>query len=264
MRLPHLVVAGSLALASAEASAQRCDLPGYAVVVQAADGAPLDTAYLNALARALAFRWQTPSARRADHAGWRRVRLRRLPPEPRWADDWSPESQHRAEMLLTVRRNGRLRAADPAPASGDRNFDRSLRTIATEPIPGAPDIPALPEGFTGDSLLVRVRFGAPDVPEGAGVVRFASAQTAVQLIPGTLEVVPRGNSGGRGGTSPSATVKYDVSADGTVMPSTVEILESSSPELTAAIREGLMRARFVAATSNCRPIAMSVLQRFGN
>lgn len=264
MRLTCLAVAGSLVFASAEAAAQRCALPGYALVVQATEGAPLDSAYLNALARSLAFRWQTPSARRADHSGWRRVRVRTLPPEPRWADDWSPETQHRAEMLLTIRRNGRLRAAEPAPASGDRTFDRSLRSIATEPMPGAPDLPELPAGVSGDSIVVRLLFGAEQIPEGAGVIRFASEQSSVQLIPGTLEVVPRGNSSGRGGTAPRATVKYDVSADGVVTPSSVEILESSSPELTAAIREGLMRARFVAATSNCRPIAMSVLQRFGN
>jgi hypothetical protein len=43
----------------------------------------------------------------------------------------------------------------------------------------------------------------------------------------------------------------------------IEILESSDRELSDVIRSGLLRARFEPAESNCRPITMTVVQRFG-
>ena len=249
-----LTVQGSAAVA-------QCQAPGYPLVVRAAADVGLDTVYLNAVARAFAYRWQVPSQRRNDFAGWRRVRHRTLPPEPRWADDWSPSASHRARMRVTVYANDRLRAADPEPASGDRVFDRSLRTIATDPMPLAPALPAFPAAAGPDSLILEVTFGSADTSGIVGTARFAASQGRVVVHPGTLNV-----EAPRGATTPSlqrgATVKYDVTELGVVSPSSIEVLDSSDRELSDAIRDGLLRARFQPAESNCRPITMTVIQRF--
>lgn len=59
-----------------------------------------------------------------------------------------------------------------------------------------------------------------------------------------------------------ATIKYDVNERGQVVPSSVEILDSSDRELVDAIRAALARARFRAAEQGCRPITMTVVQTF--
>lgn len=235
---------------------------GYALVVRATGEPVLDSALLSSIARAVAYRWEVPSKRRNEFAGLQRLRTRTLPPEPRWADDWTPGEQHRAVVSLTLHRNRKVRIGEPRPASGDVLFDRSLRSIASDPMPGAPALPAIPNGLQGDSLVVEVLFGAPETADGPGVIRFAASQSPVQLVPGTLLVVPTSSS-----NTPSAqrraTVKYDVTELGHVVPSSLEILESSDRELTNAIRDGLMRAQFRPAMSNCRAISLSVVQRFG-
>jgi hypothetical protein len=235
---------------------------GYPISVRFLGEGTLDSGYLGALAHAVAYRWQAPSRRRADFRGLSRVKTVLQTPEPRWPDDWSPSDAHRAAATLVTFRNGRMRMTDPSPASGDKSFDRSLRTIATDPTPGAPDPPPFPPDVPGDSLVFSVAFGGADVLDGPGVIRFAASQEPVHLVPGSLEVVPRAGSrvpaSGRG-----AVVKYDVNEFGNVAPLSIEILESSDRELTDAIRTGLLRARFRPAVSNCRPIAMSVVQLFG-
>jgi hypothetical protein len=245
------------------AAVAQCQAPGYPLLVRAAADVPLDTVYLNAVARAFAYRWQVPSQRRNDFAGWRRVRHRTLPPEPRWADDWAPAASHRARMRVTVYANGQVRAADPEPASGDRVFDHSLRTIATDPMPGAPALPALPAAAGPDSLVLDVTFGPADTSGIVGIARFAASQGRVVVQPGTLNVeVPRGAT--RSSALPrGATVKYDVTELGVVPPTSIEVLDSSDRELSDAIRNGLLRARFQPAESNCRAITMTVVQRFG-
>jgi hypothetical protein len=244
-------------------AAAQCRAPGYPLVVRAVGDVPLDTVYLNAVAWAFAYRWQVPSPQRNDFTGWRRVRHRTLPPEPRWADDWMPSDSHRARMLITVYRNGRLRAADPLPVSGDPVFDRSLRTIATDPMPRAPDLPEFPAAAGPDSLLLDVTFGSADTSGIVGIARFAGSQAPARVIPGTLNI-----QAPRRATTPSvvqrgAIVKYDVTAVGAVDGNSIEILESSDRELSDVIRSGLLRARFEPAESNCRPITMTVVQRFG-
>lgn len=253
----------ALALGSGPLAAQ-CVGAGYPLHVTALAPSQIDSAYLHAAARALADRWQVPSTKRSEYSSWRRVRNRTLPPAPRWADDWSPDASHRARMTVTLFRDGKLRAAEPSSASGDRLFDRSLRTLATDPMPGATALPPFPSGITADSLVLELRFGEQEVPAGAGVVRFAFAQQPVRLIPGTLEV-----NAPRGARTPAvserrAVVKYDVDTDGSVPAASIEILESSDRDLVAAIRDGLAKARFKPAENDCRPIRMTVLQRFGN
>lgn len=110
--------------------------------------------------------------------------------------------------------------------------------------------------------MIELLFGVPDIVDGPGVIRFAASQSPVQLVPGTLEVVPRAGSN-TPSTARRATVKYDVTEQGNVLPASLEILESSDAELTSAIRDGLLRARFRPAVSNCRAISMSVVQQFG-
>ncbi len=259
-----MIIVGLLLLAFSRASPQEPCAPGGYVVAVTAVGTPsVDSAYLEAFARSAAYRWQVPSRQRATYSNWRRVRRRTLPPEPRWADDWRPEGPHRAQLSITVFRNGKLRAGDPDSASGDRDFDRSLRSIANDPMPGAPPIPTFPGGVSGDSLVVRLYFGYDSVPLPHGVIRFAAEQTPVRLTSAPLSVTaPRGPgtlpSGSRG-----AVFKYDVTEMGEILPGSVEVLESSDHDYEVAVRDNLLRQHFQAATQNCRPITMSVVQRFG-
>jgi hypothetical protein len=223
-----------------------------------------DSAFLTELARAFAYRWQTPSRKRQDFTGWRGMRNRTLPPEPRWADDWSPTAVHRAHMRVVLQRNGRLRADEPDSASGDRIFDSSLRSIAIAPMPKAPELPPLPADVAADSVVLFVTFGDTATAEGPSrTIFFAAAQRPVEIVPGTLDIVAPRTSTTPSAAERRAIVKYDVTEDGTVPPLSIEILQSSDRELANAISDGLRRARFRPAESNCRPIAMTVVQRFG-
>lgn len=252
-----------LALKARPLTAQ-CVGAGYPLRVAALAPSQLDSAYLHAAARAFSERWQVPSTKRSEYSSWRRVRNRTLPPAPRWADDWSPGEAHRARMIVTVFRDGKLRAADPSPASGDRLFDRSLRTIATDPMPGASPPPPIPAGITADSIALVVLLGEQEVHGEAGISRFAFAQQPVRLIPGSLEVNAPRSARTPAASERRAVVKYDVDADGSVPAASIEILESSDRDLAAAIRDGLAKARFKPAENDCRAIRMTVLQRFGN
>ena len=245
--------------------AQQCpgvdSMQGYPLTVSWAAGSGPDSAWLGAFGRAAAFRWQTPSRRRGDVSGWRRVRERTLPPEPRWADDWSPSALHRAEMAVTVYADGRLRAGDPGPASGDPFFDRTLPTIVNAPMPGAPRWPDWPYGMASDSVVLLLSFGIEDVPGPHAVVRFAAQQSPVRVLPGTLRVAAPGGSAS-GGLTRRVTVKYDVTEAGTVAAGSIEVVDSPDPSLSRAIRRALGAARFEPAQSNCRPVRTSVVQTF--
>jgi hypothetical protein len=244
-----------------------CPVPaevrGYPVTVVRVDGAPLDSAYAAALADAVARRWETPSPGRGRHPGLGRVANRVHTPEPLWADDWVPEDRHTARIAATLHRDGGVRAVVVEAASGDRLYDRSLESIfgsrAAEPA-----LP-FPGSLAEDSIRVRVWLGVE--PEGGGGpgVRFAAQQSPVRVVPGSLQVfAPPGGPGARPGARPSATVKYDVDADGALVPGSVQVLRSSGAEFSRRVTEGVRRARFVPAQANCRPVARSVAQRFGD
>jgi hypothetical protein len=240
-----------------------CPVPagmqGYPVWVRAADGAALDSAYARSLADAAARRWEPPSPRRRTFPGLDRLRERIQPPEPRWPDDWRPQARHAARVEVTLRRGARPGEARVTAASGDRAFDRSVAALFTDGAPGAPELPALPAG--ADSLRVAVHFGtAPD--GGAPAVRFAVQQAPLSVVPGTLQVA-RPQTPGTSIAPPSATVKYDVTADGRIIPTSIEVLDSTDRAMEQGIRAGLLRARFVPAQSDCRAVDLSVVQQFG-
>ncbi|MBX7118264.1 MAG: hypothetical protein K1X31_04610 [Gemmatimonadaceae bacterium] len=267
LRLGALVGAALGALAAAPLAAQDapkpdapCGPPGYLFAVEAPDFADADSAWLAGAARALAYRWPVPSKRRDSYANWRRVRRRILPPEPRWADDYEPAPGLRARFTIVLTRRGRPRISDPAPASGDELFDHSLRAIITDPLPASPDLPGVPAGL--DSLVLVVHLGAVPDTVRAGVVHFATGQRRVEPMPGALQFeVPRSaETAMRNGRY--ATVKYDVSAGGQVIASSVEILDSSDREIVDAVRGALVNARFRPAEQGCRAVAMTVVQVF--
>jgi hypothetical protein len=268
-RLP-LLVAVAAALVAAPGDAQEspfttraCPVPagmqGYPVWVKAADGTTLDSGYARALADAVARRWEPPSARRRTFPGLNRLRDRIQPPEPRWPDDWRPAQSHLAAVEITLRRGRRPGEARVTAPSGDRTFDGSVSALFTAPAPGAPELPALPAG--ADSVRVAVHFGsAPE--DGAGVVRFAVQQSPVSVVPGTLNVArPQGPGATR--EPPAVTVKYDVDASGRIVPTSIDVLASEDRSMDQAIRAGLLRASFVPAHSDCRSVALSVVQVFG-
>jgi len=235
------------------------DDAGYPVVATAlAESA--DSEWLTAVASAAAYRWRVPSRRRNAYEGWERVQHRILPPEPRWADDWDPRESGRAVVRLTIRRDGRQHRAEVVQGSGNRAFDRSLETIASHPMPGSPALPGLPPGETGDSVVVTLTFGdTPDI-DPRGIVRFAAVQTRIELETRSLAVQrPPGYSG----NFPRMTVKYDVTTEGRVDPVSIEFVRTRGAEFEHQIRDALMKARFRPPTSNCRPIAQSVVQTIG-
>jgi len=235
---------------------------GYPLSVLALDSGTLDTLFLRDLARTAAFRWQTPSPGRRRHTGWRQVRHRTLPPEPRWADDWTPDSTHRAVLAVTLHREGREPAVAARGESGDRLFYRSLQSVFDDPMPGAPPLPAFPSGTTGDSVRLELHFGAIPPSGEYRTVRFAAQQRPVRLLPGTLRVTQPPGAGGR--RPPSAIVKYDVGTDGRMVAGSFQVLEASDRAFGRSVGDALAQARFTPAESNCRPIAHTVLQAFGS
>lgn len=239
-------------------STSGCPLPpdavGYPVTVTALDGVPLDSAWLAQWARAVAHRWQVPSRRRAAHANYRRVRARVLPDAPRWADDWAPDSRHRAELVITIQQD-RVGPMEVRAKSGDAIFDRSLASIIDDPMPAAPEWPALP---TGVPSPVRLQVGLgiePEPGDRGAVVRFARQQRPVRIIPGTLRVA--GRAGDR------AVVKYDVNVQGGMVPGTFELLAGGSGGFAREVESGLMAARFTPAQGDCVPVRLTVVQSFG-
>lgn len=250
-------------LAAAPAAAQSCPdadpEAGYPITATV-DEPAADSAWLTSVARAAAYRWRVPSRRRGAYAGWERVERRILPPEPRWADDWTPGGAHRAILRLVLYRDGRRPRRELVSASGDGRFDGSLASIVDDPMPGAPPLPELPAGWNADSLVVLLTFGEEPETAVRGRVRFAAAQTPVELHRNTLRVLPpRGFSR----SFPRTTVKYDVREDGRVDVRSIEFLRPVPHAVERAIRDGLRGARFSPATSNCRPVAQTVVQTFG-
>jgi hypothetical protein len=238
-------------------------VPGYPMWVRA-EGAEVDSVYLHALAGALARRWEPPSPRRGTFPGLERLRNRLQPPEPRMPDDWAPEARHTARVQATLSARGRPGEPRIVQGSGDRGFDRTLSTAFHDGAPGAPELPPFPAGL--DSLRVTVGFGLR--PEaGAQTVRFAAQQEGVRVV--TLDVrinpVPRrdGPIGMAMSGSEEAVIKYDVGENGRVDPGSIELLHGGRGGLAEAIRNGLAVARFQPAVSNCRPIPLTVVQRFG-
>ncbi len=227
---------------------------GYPVSVTVLDGVPRDTAWLGEWARAVAHRWQVPSRRRGAHTNFRRVRTRVLPDAPRWADDWTPETRHRAELVITVGRDG-VGPVEVRQSSGDPIFDRTLTSIVDDPMPASPEWPALPEGV---ATPVRLAVGLGIEPtEGvrAGLIRFARQQRPVRVVPGTLRV--------NGQAGDQAVVKYDVGGDGRMLPGTFQLLDGGFGRFGRAVESGLMSARFTPAQGDCVPIALTVVQSFG-
>lgn len=231
---------------------------GYPVSAMSADGG-VTAEWLAAVVRSAAYRWRVPSRRRSAHVGWERVHRRVLPPEPRWADDWKPGDAHRASANLVLHRVGRRNRLELVEGSGDEAFDESLESIVHSPMPASLDLPPLPAG-AGDSIVVRLTFGSVPGDSTAALIRFAAHQTPGRLEHGTLRVEP---PAGHRGSFPALTVKYDISEQGTVSPASLEFVRSPGRAFEEAVRDGLARARFVAPTSNCRPVAQSVVQTFG-
>jgi hypothetical protein len=266
--IPLLVLTAALATTPAAAQdspfqARACPVPaalqGYPVWVKAADGTALDSAWARSVAEAVARRWEPPSRRRASYPGLSRLRNRIFPPEPRWPDDWAPSPNHRARVEVTLRRGARPGEAIVATPSGDRTFDRSLPGLFRDPAPGSPELPALPAGV--DSVRLAVGFGTEAEP-GAGAVRFAAQQSPVEVVPGSLNVERPPSAGPRGPVA-AVTVKYDVDASGRIVTGSIDLLESTDPAMGNAVRAGLLRAQFRPAQSNCRPVALTVVQQFG-
>lgn len=268
MRLIISLTVLAVMLAATSLQSQECPGgdPGSGYPIAATfDGAmPADSAWLAAVAGASAYRWRVPSRRRNAYAGWERVQRRLLPPEPRWADDWSPEASHRAVLRVVLFRNERKPRVDVIKPSGDKRFDETVASMVEDPMPASPALPGLPPGSERDSIVVHLTLG--DIPSAGvqGVVRFAAVQTRVELVRNSLQVVPTvGTSPGRPASVPPVTVKYDVRENGTVDEASIEFLSGAASGMEMAIREGLRLARFKPATSNCRPIAQSVVQTFG-
>lgn len=252
-----------------------CPLPavavGYPVAAWSASPSQVDTAYLSAFARASAHRWRVPSRRR--DISWKRVSGRVVPPEPRWADDWRPGRGHHAELAVWVDRAGAVLHMELRRPSGDELFDASLHSALDDPLPNSPLLPTFTSSMRPDSILVILSFGetpadstaasAASAQSARGVARFAVHQAPARLVGGKLQ-----SSGltvvvaavGPRPPPPTATVKYDVDVTGKMLPGSVEVLSSSTPQYASYVQEALGRAEFIPAQSNCRPVPVTVLQ----
>ena len=58
-------------------------------------------------------------------------------------------------------------------------------------------------------------------------------------------------------------MKYVIGGTGRVDPASLEFVRSAGVRFDEAIRAGLRDARFRPPTSNCRPVAQTVVQTFG-
>lgn len=255
-------------VSAAPALSQKCPdvdpARGYALAATFEGATPADSAWLATTARVAAYRWKVPSRRRNSYAGWERVQRRLLPPEPRWADDWSPEANHRAQYRVVMFRDGRTPRGEIITPSGDKRFDETLKSIVDDPMPASPPLPQLPAGSAADSMSVVLTFGEIPTTGVQGLVRFAAVQTPIELDRGSLQVVAvPSTSSGRPALPPPFTVKYDVRENGTVDDLSIEFLSGTSSGMEMSVRNSLRNARFKAPTSNCRPIAQTVVQTFG-
>lgn len=238
---------------------ETCPIPanvrGYPVSVRGAEGA-----YAMALAEAAARRWEVPSRRRANIQGLGQVRNRIATPEPRWADDWFPRPQHVARLAVTLHRDGREPTVTVERQSGDRAFDRSLETIFGRS-PNDHPLPPFPASLSADSLRVIVTLG--DEPaDSAATVRFAAQQTAVGSVRNADRVTVTRRSGTLSVSGRIAvTARFDVDVNG--RPSNVQVLRAVPSELGEAMGETILRSSYTPAQSNCRPIAMTVVQEIG-
>ena len=266
---PSRAIALLCVLAAAPAAAQTsspfqtpmCPLPaetaGYPVWARAADGGALDARYAEALADAVARRWEPPSPGRRGYPGLERLSRRIQPPEPRWPQDWAPGAGDTARVAVTLFRGAPAGAPLLLSASGNRAFDRSVAAHFREPAPASPALPPLPEG--ADSVRVEIGFGTEPAP-GAGLVRFAAQQAPARLTPNTLRIPPQPSRTGQ--RVSQATIKYDIDVSGRVIPGTIEILGTGNRTFAQSIADGLAIASATPAVSNCRPIASSVVQFF--
>ncbi len=277
MRVPTALATAVLLAIAADAAVgaplkAQVSSEGYPITVTALGDVRVDRAYLNEVARAVAHRWETPSAQRATYTQWRRVRERTLPDIPRWADDWTPNVTHRASTVIVLRRRGRPTMRVES-ASDDRLFDRSLMTIVRDPMPASPILPELPASVEGDTLALQVRFGVePEGPE-QGLIRFAGVQQPASLMPGSLLIdyqQRRSVSVGQRMQSSVAVMegfniiyKYDIQVDGTVDPRSIQLLEANDRDLARAIQDALVKARFTPATTNGVSVRVTVVQVFG-
>lgn len=233
---------------------------GYTITATT-DSPRVDAAWLTSFATAVAYRWKVPSHRRALYSGWENVRRRLLPPEPRWADDWTPQPRHHARVRVTLNRDHHQTRFQLTSASGDRLFDQSLESFLKDPMPASPGLPDIPSGASVDSLSVVLLFGDTTDAPLRGTIRFAASQTRGELHRNTLRVE---SPAGYRGPFPPTTVKYDVLETGLVDLESIEFVRRSGGQFENAIREGLRSARFTPPTSNCKAISQSVVQTFGS
>lgn len=229
--------------------------PGYPVVVTVDAPVNPGKAWLDSAARAAAHRWIVPSGRRTYRQHWSAAASRLLPPEPRWSDDWTPDVRHRAALAVTMYRDGGTGSPVLQHASDDRSFDESLETIFTDPMPSSPEFPPLPANAP-DSVRLIVSFGE-EPAAGDGVARFAAQQSAPRLVPGTE--MERARIGPPRPPPLPRVVQYDIDASGQFVDGSFAVLQG--PDQREEFR-GFAPGppRYIPAFSNCRPIALTVIE----
>lgn len=237
----------------------RCPLPegalGYPITAVALGDAAVDSTWLADLARTVAYRWQVPTRLPSQHAGFASLTSRELPELPRWAEDWKPSARHRAEVVVTLVATGVTGEPETRSTSGDALFDDSLLSFFADPVPASPRLQPLPPGAP-DTMRVLLRFGGEPQPgERAGVVRFARQQREVRLMPPSLLVRLTPNE--------RAVVKYDVGADGRVVPGSLQMIQTTSEAFAREVQSALYARRFPPAQGDCSPLRVTVVQVFG-
>ena len=244
------------------------DLRGYPV--SASSAAPLDTAFLGAVARAMANnlsgefidpkdKWPAPPAVKAMSAAldrgdvFERHSWRPAPGDTAtlrviyYAGKPMPEMALETSGVLTPFQMAVQRAAESALDSHDPSPSRYGLPLAA-PVPNA------------DSVVVTVAFGRePDSRSGSA--RFSIREEKVWPMPGN-QPPSYPTSAQAAGFEGVVEVAFIVRPDSTADLSSLYVISTPRPDFVTAIKNSLRRSRYAPAEIDCRLVPTVVRQPF--
>jgi TonB family protein len=162
-----------------------------------------------------------------------------------------------AVVRATAHRDGRLSAVTVVETSNDyfvREIERALGEVAT-----ARALPPLPEAVPGDSLALELSFGR----HAGGTTPYLAKRKVCPAWPLTSNPTPEyptelQEQGVRG----FVRARFMVDSTGHVDPATFQVLQSSAPAFTEAVRRVLERLRYQPAEVQGRKVQQLTEQTF--
>ena len=229
--------------------------------VSASSDATGDTAFLAAVARAIASSFSAQVAEGTDKEPLTET-VRAMDAlldqgNAFWRYDWRPAPADTARMLLTYRRGGEEPRISRAHPASPTKFEGSVERAAHAAVEWARGttanrhrLPLVVPQQTSDSVVVEVVFGRePGAP--SGTARFSVHEHVVRPMPGARPPeypVSQLRSGYPG----EVKVAFVILPDSTVDPESVQVLRASQPAFAAEVVRWLARARYIPAELDCR------------